>query len=55
MFLTNSIFDTIVVLNRWEHLRISEQQDVSFFMQHINDVIRDLKPINLMQSLAVIV
>lgn len=45
----------MVVLNYWEHLQMSEYHDITAFMQHVNDVIRDLKVVNLNQPLEVIV
>lgn len=37
----------MILLNFWKYLQIDEHHDVTSFIQYINNIIKDLKYINL--------
>jgi hypothetical protein len=54
-FQTNTIADTMVILNQWESLRMHDNQDVSTFISSVHRILRDLKNIGQEQNDIVVV
>jgi hypothetical protein len=44
-FQTNTIADTMVVLNQWESLHMQDNQDVSTFISLVHRILRELNNI----------
>lgn len=55
MYHINTIANTMVVLNKWEALRMPESMDVMTFMTRVYDIQRELVYIGHPQSNAIIV
>jgi hypothetical protein len=55
LFQTNTIADTMLVLNRWESLRMEEQMDIAAFFTKIYKIKKELQLAGHEQTTGVIV